>query len=104
MGQGRFDLWKNALNKMLSLDLDLVIPGHGSLGGKEMVEKYLSFFNGMEEEVKEFMLQSLSIDEMVEQSKMIEFFSLEKMAEEGLSRSWVEEQYRTAAKQIMSYM
>ena len=88
---------------MLSMEIDLVIPGHGPVGGKEMVEKYLSFFNGMEEEVKRFELQGLSIEQMVGQSKMIEFFSLEKMAEEGLSRTWVEAQYKTAAKQIMAY-
>jgi cyclase len=101
-GQSRFYVWKDLLKRLLSLDIDIVVPGHGEVGGKDLVEAYFEFFDALENEVKEFAMKGRRVDEMVGDSQVIGFFSLEKMMEEGISRVWVEAQYKIAAKQIIS--
>ena len=101
-GQGQFYVWKEILKKILSMDIELVVPGHGPVGGKEMVERYLSFFQNMEEEVKNFKLQGVMIEQMTQKSKTIHFFPVDETADEGQDPSWLEQQYRFAAKQILA--
>ena len=101
-GQSRFFVWKDLLKRLASLDIDLVVPGHGEVGGKELVKRYLEFFDTLEHEVKEFAIKGRQVDEMLRDSEVIGFFSLEKMMEQGMSKAWVEAQYKTAAEQIIS--
>jgi len=101
-GQGQFYVWKEILKKILSMDIELVVPGHGPVGGKEMVEKYLSFFQNMEEEVKDFKLQGVTMEQMAQQSKTINFFPVDEAAGEVQDPYWLGQQYRFAAKQILA--
>ncbi len=101
-GQAQFYAWKKLLQRMMEVDIEIVVPGHGEVGGKEMVEQYLRFFQGMEEEVKRFHKEGMSLEEMLTKSKMLHFFSMEQMRKEGFALSWVEGQYQSAAKQILS--
>jgi cyclase len=101
-GQSRFYVWKDVLKRLASMDLDIVVPGHGEVGGKELVDRYCRFFDAMEEEVQELASKGQKVDEMVTNSELIAFFSLERMKEEGISRAWVEGQYKIAAQQIVS--
>jgi len=100
-GQAHFGKWKEALKKMLSMDIDVVVPGHGSVGGKEMVENYLAFFQELEGEVKDFQRQGLTIDEMVVRSKTINFFPNEETGAQDLAGSWIGAQYKSAAKAVL---
>ena len=100
-GQAHFGAWKKALEKMLSMDIDLVVPGHGPVGGKEMVETYLTFFQELEAEVRDFQDQGLTIDEMALQSKAISFFPIEEIAAQDLAGSWTGAQYKSAAKAVL---
>jgi len=100
-GQAHFGKWKVALKKMLSLDIDVVVPGHGPVGGKEMVETYLTFFQELEAEVKDFQNKGFLIDEMAQQSKTIRFFPNEQIVAEDLTESWIGGQYKEAAKAIL---
>lgn len=100
-GQCRFFIWMEVLRKLLTMDIDLVVPGHGAVGGKELVENYLSFFQQMEEEVKAFKGEGLSIDQMVKKSRMIDYFA-DESEQEALPRSWIEMQYRIASEQILA--
>jgi len=97
-GQGRFGDWKRTLRKILAMDIDLVVPGHGEVGGKELVETYVRFFETLEDEVKGFARGGCTVEQMVERSQAIDFFPLS----EEIRRSWVEEQYKFAAKQILA--
>ncbi len=101
-GQGRFYGWKKLLERILTMDIDTVVPGHGPVGGKDMVEKYLAFFQGLEDEVKKFDLNGINADQMPKESKMLDFFSMEEAAKEGIPRAYWEMQYMIAAKQILS--
>ena len=101
-GQTRFKAWKETLWKILSMDIDVVVPGHGPVGGREMVEKYASFFEKLEEEVRDFDLKGLTIEEMAEKSEIIYFFPLDEISREDLPQSWIGEQYRSAARAILA--
>jgi hypothetical protein len=37
---------------MLSLDVDVVVPGHGSIGGKELIEEQLSYLHSLKKAVR----------------------------------------------------
>ena len=101
-GQARFSAWKETLRKILLMDIEVVVPGHGPVGGKEMVEKYSSFFQALEKEVKDFELKGLTIEQMVEKSRVINFFPNDEVAKEGLSQSWIGEQYKSAVRVILA--
>ncbi|MBI4766986.1 MAG: MBL fold metallo-hydrolase [Deltaproteobacteria bacterium] len=102
-GQAHFGKWKEALKKMLVLDIDWVVPGHGEVGGKEMVEKYDAFFEELEFEVGKFQSQGLTLDEMALQSKTVGFFPIDQTEDrdETQTLSWVRRQYKLAAEAVL---
>lgn len=100
-GQAQYNQWKDTLKKMLSMDIDVVVPGHGPVAGIEMVETYYTFFRELEKEVEDFHARGLSIEEMAEKSKAIRFFPIEDIAPEDVAGSWIGDQYRFAAKAIL---
>ena len=101
-GQARFKAWKKTLRKLLSMDIEIVVPGHGPVGGREMVERYDTFFTNLEEEVHEFDRKGLTTEEMVHNSKVINFFPDEVNAKDDPRLSWIGEQYKFAAKAILA--
>lgn len=102
-GQSHFGKWKEALKKMLALDIDRVVPGHGEVGGKEMVEKYVAFFEELEFEVGAFYTKGLTIEEMALQSKTIGFFPTDQTEDRDQTQalSWVRRQYQLAAEAVL---
>ena len=100
-GQTHFGKWKEGLNKMLSMDIDIVVPGHGPVGGKEMVEKYLTFFEALESEVRIFQSEGLSIDEMAMKSKTIYFFPIEGTEDLDERIARIRRQYKLAAEAVL---
>ena len=101
-GQAHFSVWKETLRKILVMDIEVVVPGHGPVGGMEMVKKYSSFFEKLEEEVRDFDLKGLTIEEMAEKSDIINFFPDDEISREDLPQSWRGEQYRSAARAILA--
>jgi len=100
-GQAHFGKWKEGLKKMLSMDIDLVVPGHGPVGGKEMVEKYFTFFEELEIEVREFQSQGLTMDEMAKKSKTVGFFPIEEAEAPDQREAWLRRQYQLAAEAVL---
>lgn len=100
-GQAHFGKWKEALKKMLSMNIDLVVPGHGPVGSKEMVEKYFSFFEELEFEVRKFRSQGLTIDEMAMKSETINFFPIEETEAPDQREAWLRRQYKLAAEAVL---
>jgi cyclase len=100
-GQAHFGKWKEALQKMLSMDIDRVVPGHGEVGGKEMVEKYFTFLEELEFEVREFQSQGLTIDEMGIKSKTVNFFPINETENRDQTLSWIRRQYQLAAEAVL---
>jgi cyclase len=102
-GQAHFGKWKEALLTMLSMDIDWVVPGHGEVGGKEMVEKYFIFFEELELEVRDFHLQGLTTEEMAVKSKTVNFFPTHQTEDRDQTQalSWVRRQYQLAAEAVL---
>ena len=86
---------------MLSLEIDQVVPGHGEVGGKEMVEKYVIFFEELESEVMGFQSQGLSTEAMAARSKMVSFFPTPSGKDGDQSLSWIRRQYQLAAEAVL---
>jgi cyclase len=101
-GESRFSVWMGVLKRLLTMDIDLVVPGHGAVGGKELIENYLTFFQHMEKEVKAFRSEGLSIDQMIKKSTMIDYFKVNESEQDAMPRSWIELQYRAASEQILT--
>jgi cyclase len=102
-GQAHFGKWKEALLKMLSMDIDWGVPGHGEVGGKEMVEKYFIFFEELELEVRDFHLQGLTTEEMAVKSKTVNFFPTDQTEDRDQTQalSWIRRQYQLAAEAVL---
>lgn len=102
-GQAHFGKWKEALKKMLSMEIDLVVPGHGPVGGKEMVEKYFTFFQELEFEVRDFQSRGITMDEMALKSKTVGFFPIEETEarDQTQALSWIRRQYKLAAEAVL---
>ena len=101
-GQARFSGWKATIRKILSTDVEIVVPGHGLVGGMEMVEKYDTFFQSLEEEVTQFDSQGMNLNEMLKESKVVHFFPHEEIAEGDMDQSFLGMQYKFAAKAILA--
>jgi len=96
-GQAHMKSWKAALKKMLSMDIDLVSPGHGPVGGKEMIEVYDTFFENLETEIQAFQSAGIEIDQMAEKSEVINTFP-----KEPTMVPWIKAQYKEAAKAVLN--
>ena len=96
-GQIHYEAWKAVLQKMLAMDIDLVVPGHGPVGGLELVRVYDEFSKNLESEINSFQTSGIEIDEMPEKSQVINTFP----SEPGME-AWIKLQYRSAAKAILS--
>jgi cyclase len=100
VGQGQFDSWLDTLLRMQSMEIEMVVPGHGAVGGKELIDNYVSFFQTMRDEIKDFNLGGLTPDEMIVKSKAIHCFDDAAPTTEDFPQSWYEEQYKTVVKQL----
>ena len=60
------DRWIESFKKILAMDIDTIVPGHGPLCGKEEVEKYLEFFEGVRREMRRLISEGASVEKAVE--------------------------------------
>jgi len=51
--EGAYRTWAAALRTVMSLDVRMVVPGHGEVGDKESAATLVRFFESLEERVKE---------------------------------------------------
>lgn len=104
LGQVHIKSWLKALRKMVEMDIDTVVPGHGVVGGKEMVEKYISFIGDLEAEVMRFKNLTFDVDAMAQHTKLIDYFPYPEHETDKVlhRRESNREQYRIAARHILS--
>ena len=105
IGQGQIKKWLSILVKMLEMDVDTFVPGHGAVGGKKMVENYISFFRNLEIEVHDFNKTNIAVNAMAQKTKLVDYFPFPQLepAKVLYRREWNREQYVIAAKQILQY-
>jgi glyoxylase-like metal-dependent hydrolase (beta-lactamase superfamily II) len=64
LGDGYPQDWKIKLNEMESMDIKVVIPGHGDPGGKEIIRSIWEYIEDIEEIAKEMKDKGNSIEEI----------------------------------------
>ncbi len=62
--------WMKAFEHMMSLDVEVVVPGHGPLGGKELIEEQLSYLQVL----KTAVLNAISDGRGPEEVEVPEFY------------------------------
>ncbi|MFX1603814.1 MAG: MBL fold metallo-hydrolase [Promethearchaeota archaeon] len=62
--------WMKTFEHMLSLEIDVVVPGHGPLGGKELIEEQLSYLQAL----KTAVLKAISDGKGPEEVEVPEFY------------------------------
>ena len=50
---GPIDNWRRACDRLLSLDIDLVVPGHGPIAGKPEVRRFRAYLDEIEHETRQ---------------------------------------------------
>ena len=68
------DRWIESFRKILVMDIDAIVPGHGLVCGKEEVREYLAFFEGVRREMRRLIAEGASIEEAVEYSGYPSFY------------------------------
>lgn len=49
---GPIDNWRRACDRILGLDVDVIVPGHGPVAGKEEVNRFRAYLDEMEHEAR----------------------------------------------------
>ncbi|MHA1510831.1 MAG: MBL fold metallo-hydrolase [Promethearchaeota archaeon] len=58
------DAWIQAFDKILTLDFEHVIPGHGPIVGREEIVKHLDFFKDLRAIIKESIRKEISVNDI----------------------------------------
>ena len=53
MIDGKLSPWRNQLQKIMALDVDVIVPGHGPVGDKEDIYLMLQYFDYLENALRE---------------------------------------------------
>jgi cyclase len=103
LGQGHVKSWLSVLEKMMVMDVEVIIPGHGTVGGKEMIENYISFFKNLETEVLHLKSLAFDAEAMAQKTKLIDYFPFpeDEPAKVMQRREWNREQYAIAARHML---
>ena len=84
------DKWIQALELILKMDLKTIIPGHGPISDKTEVEKHLSFYRAVREEMKKLIRAGASADEAVRHLGYPAFYESTGDRRENSLRRWYE--------------
>jgi len=68
------DHWIDSFKKILAMDVDTIVPGHGPICNKEEVQKYLEFFEGVRREMRRLISEGASVEEAVGYSRYPRFY------------------------------
>ncbi|OWK47119.1 SoxH protein [Fimbriiglobus ruber] len=70
MGHANSATWVTCLEGMQKLDVDLICPGHGKVGGKDVLAKQKRYFVDMRAEIKKGMDAKKPLDEITDSLDM----------------------------------
>ena len=73
MAMGRYNNWTTEINRLIGSDMELMVPGHGEVGGKKELEMQLKYFTEIETKVSEVVYNEGSLDDSL-QIKMDSIF------------------------------
>lgn len=64
VGHGNISDWKQWLDFLKTLQVATVVPGHGEIGGPEIIAEMKTYLNDLESTVQDLMLSNILIDDM----------------------------------------
>ncbi len=67
MGQANFARWIEVLKRILEMDVDFIIAGHGEIRGKDEVKRMIGFLQIMWDRVQELRKDGASREKIIEQ-------------------------------------
>ena len=71
---GQLPAWRAALARLAALpDLTRIVPGHGPVGGPELIARQLAYFDALEARVKALLAGGASLAEVTEQAELPAF-------------------------------
>lgn len=77
MGQARLNIWTESLRALLDMEVNVIVPGHGPLGNKDIAQKFLDYLELLRERVKYLKTAGYSPEEMVSNmDQIIDFFPI----------------------------
>ena len=89
MGEGDYGAWMQALDRMLTMDVGKVVPGHGDVCDVEAIRTMRGFFERMKSIVSELRDQGKTRDEIARSGDaLVRFFPLMPGREEMVA-AWV---------------
>jgi len=65
--------WINSLKKIQTMDVEVIIPGHGRIGGKKEVREFTSFLQKCIDRVAEAIKMGMTKEEAVDKISFLEF-------------------------------
>ena len=92
MGDGDSESWLKVLTACQQLDVQIVVPGHGPLGGKELLEEQKQYFMALRQHVSEGIATGKTLDEMKKSIQVPEV--LKKYQGGSLGESQIEKIYQ----------
>ncbi len=69
-GDSNTESWITVLNAMDELPVKVVAPGHGELGGEEIIHKQRQYFSEMRSKIKRFIDDDKTLDEIKKEIKL----------------------------------
>ncbi|MFB0543763.1 MAG: MBL fold metallo-hydrolase [Candidatus Bathyarchaeia archaeon] len=83
------DMWIEAFEMILKMDVETIIPGHGPLSDEAEVEEQLSFFKAVREEMRRLIGEGASMEEAVKYDGYPPFYESGTLARrENSLRQW----------------
>ena len=67
--------WINSLKKIQTMDAEVIVPGHGRIGGKKEVQEFASFLQKCVDKVNEAIKMGMSKEEAVDKISFLELRS-----------------------------
>jgi cyclase len=68
------DHWIESFRKLLEMDVETYVPGHGPLCGKDEFEKHLAWFEAARDKMREFISMGASEEEAIDRASYPELY------------------------------
>jgi glyoxylase-like metal-dependent hydrolase (beta-lactamase superfamily II) len=82
------DEWIESYKAIIAMDVDVIVPGHGPLCGKDEFEIQLAWFEAVKEEMKRLLAAGASEEEVVEFDGYPDFYESEGERRPNTLRQW----------------
>lgn len=66
MGQADFPVWIAALRELATWDVETVVPGHGPVGGRELLQQQQTMLESFVADIQDWRAASENEDQLVE--------------------------------------